>query len=194
MSMATPDWALYVEAWHDDTPGHTDIERLARALRVRRLVTVLVVSGEAALTIGLAVFTWAWARNPEVLTGAWALVGIWAVWLVATAFAWWNRRGQWVVDVANLEEFAELSLERAVRKIRVVWFSLALTVVQLALLYAIGDRGSPLPEFWIAATATCIAVGGWASWYYRGAVAERTHFGRILRERAFRNHAHGDSV
>lgn len=180
MNTTTPEWDRYAEAWEVDAPPEVEVQTLTAALRRRRLGTAAVVLGEFALTVALLAFTWSWSRDPEALPGAWALVGTWIVWLVATVFAWWNRRGQWVVDVATLEAFAELSLERSVRKLRVVWFSWALTVVQLALLWTIVGHTRAL--FWSVAAATVGIMTAWSGWYSRRASAERAYFSALTEE------------
>lgn len=180
MSITAPEWEHYVEAWEADELPESEAGTLSAALRRRRLGTCAVVLGEGALTAALMALTWSWSRDPESFPGAWALIGTWVVWLIATVFAWWNRRGQWVVDVATLEAFAELSLERSARKIRVVWFSWGLTVVQLALLWAIVGHARAL--FWTVAASTVGIMSAWSWWYYRRAAAERDYFSSLLDE------------
>ena len=187
MSEHDPSWEALTEAWKapEAAPRLSDFES---ELKRRRRLKFVVVAGELGVT---GVLVWASARlivNGAAGENAVLLTGIWLFWAVAMVFAWWNRRGQWERTVASTDDFMRLSLERATRKIRVVWFTLALLVAQLAFVGVLVLTGQ-LGELRGSPAALALTVGGvaslyvlWAFWYYRRARAEASRFGGWLEE------------
>ncbi len=183
MSDSENSWDALTDAWRSspEAPPPADI---GAELRKRRALTLAVVLGELGITAGLVGVT-VWLQGDATIgPDAVFLGGLWSLWLVATCFAWWTRLGQTPNTVASPEEFVRLSLERARRKQRIVWFSLGLLAAQVAFAIYVrvllgesdaGLRGSLaiLLVFIVAAHLL------WARWYYRRAKREQVHFAAL---------------
>ena len=121
--MSEYDWAELASVWTQPAVAHDGKEALRQALRRRVRMTALVVATELVLTAALLVWTLAQVRaGPDQASLAFGSI-LWVSWIVATGFAWWNRRGQWQRTVATTDEFIRISRVRADRKVRVAVFT-----------------------------------------------------------------------
>lgn len=187
MADAIPPWNELQTAWQSADSVPVGMEEIRAILRRRRRLTALVVLCELGITAGLVALS---VQTGRAGAGALDVVfvgGLWLFWLVATVFAWWNRRGAWRRDVSDTGEFVRLSLERAERKIRVAWFSLGLLMAQLVfgvgIFIAFGrTAGGSLAVERLALWLVLIvgSYGSWIAWYYRRARREQEHFRSLL--------------
>ena len=186
-------WDALTETWQAAEPVPHDLSGFSLELKRRARLRLLMVAGEVILTAALI-----WLSVQLLGSGgpdgrALILTGLWLFWLVATVFAWWNRRGQWERSVASTDDFASLSLERAGRKIRVVWFTVGLLVAQLAfvgvligtgLVDELGGSSLSLAGVFAGVSAVYLI---WCRWYYRRARSEESYYRDLQRERAARD-------
>jgi hypothetical protein len=183
MTDSMPSWEHLAVAWRaEEAP--VSMDEIHATLRVRRRASALVVTGELGITAMLIGFTVQTARVGMEALDLVFLSGIWLFWLVATVFAWWNRRGQWRPEVRDTGEFIRLSLQRAGRKVLVAWFSLGLLLVQVVFgtgLFiangrtAEGEWGATR-HFVLWLILILVSYGSWIVWYYRRARREQAHF------------------
>ena len=184
--MSEYDWAELASVWTQPAVAHDGKEALRQALRRRVRMTALVVATELVLTAALLVWTLAQVRaGPDQASLAFGSI-LWVSWIVATGFAWWNRRGQWQRTVATTDEFIRISRVRADRKVRVAVFTGVLLVAQVSAIIALAGTGvlsaALVPGGAALFSAVVLGYGGWALWYYRRAVAERAHYDGLLRQ------------
>lgn len=159
-------------------------------LRRRRVKSLLITGVEVAITV------WLLWLSKEILEqdaahGSWTFLGLtWGLWISATAFAWWNRRGSWRTAATTPRAFTAASLDRAHAKIRTAWLALLLLVLQGALLHWISRaaptlRVSPWVEPGSLPTgASAISLGAayvaWCLWYLRQGQHEAAFFREVL--------------
>lgn len=181
-------WDAVAEAWQSPEAGLPDAAGFEAELRRRRRNSRLVVGGELLITAFLVWITVELVRGAAASTDAVAVGGLWLIWLVATGLAWWNRWGQLEQSAASTEAFVRLSLERARRKVRVVWITLGLLVAQVLFLGWLWGRGgaarpsgNAMPGWWLI-LGVFAAYLAWCVWYYRRSRSEGRHFSKLLRE------------
>lgn len=179
------DWADLTETWTAPEAPQSNPSDFTEALRRRVRSTLLVVGVEVLLTIALLWVTWMQRQRGLTESGTATLLVLWGSWVVATCFAWWNRRGQWVRTASSTLEFVRLSRERAERKVRVAWFTAGMLLVQvgfLAVLAAMApEPGLMTPVGWSITALVVVLYAGWAVRYHRASSAEREHFAGLER-------------
>ncbi len=181
------NWDALAESWQGEEPNPLGEQSFRARLEGRRRTMLLVVLGELALTIGLIWLTISLSGPASVGADAVLLTVLWVSWAVATGFAWWNRRGQWRVSVASSQEFLQLSLDRATKKIRVARFSAGLLILQalfvtwLWLSTAETGPAAKSPSAMLLLLLTMVIVYTcWTIWYYRRARREHGHYSDLL--------------
>lgn len=179
------DWADLAETWTTPEPIEASPAEFAAVLRRRVGATLLVVGVELLLTLALLWFTWSQRERGLTEVGTATLIVLWGSWVVATGFAWWNRRGQWARTAASTLEFVRLSRARAEGKVRIAWFTAGMLVVQLGFLAVLAamapDPGLLTPIGWTVTGAVVALYAGWAIRYHRVSRAEREHFAELER-------------
>jgi hypothetical protein len=184
MSDSVPQWEALQNAWHEPGEAPISMDAIRATLRQRRGIRALVVLGELGITAALIGHTAQSVGRGASLLNVVFVSGLWLVWVVATVFAWWNRRGQWRTDVQDARDFLRLSLEHGERKIRVAWFSLGLLLAQVVLGTGVfiasgrmqSDDGMSGRLFALWLILILVTYGSWIAWYFRRARSEQIHF------------------
>ncbi len=153
------------ELWaREDPPHQVNLEDLrADAARARRR-TNWVIAGEVLITAVLIGQTIRAVRGePQLGDGLlpWLTIA-WATWVMAVAFAAWNRLGARRAHTETARDYLALSEARARARMRTAAFVLVLTVALGSAIVALGGFG------WILAAVVALYLG-WALWYGRRA-------------------------
>lgn len=187
-------WGELAERWRgaESAPRSAaeEVASFVPILRRRRTLTGLVVLGEGLVTAALAWVTLTVIRRTPTVADVVFLTGLWVIWVIATGFAWWNRRGQWGRSAADTTQFVSLSLEYARRKVRVARFSVGLLLAQLLMGVVAWVGGAGLMRDGFSSLAALMGWLGplslayltWIVWYHRRAAAEVRHFRDLLDE------------
>lgn len=138
---------------------------------------LLVVAGEALLTLGLIAITIAvlgGEGRPAPETRLWAGLA-WTTWLILVVFALWNRRGVWTAHTESARSFIALSEERARRRVRAASFLFGFTALLGVVIALLGWFGT-------ATGAVILLYLGGALGYGRRARRELASIRRIAAE------------
>jgi hypothetical protein len=166
MSMPEREWELYAAAWRAET-APVDPAPLRRLVAAQRRRLVAVVAGEAAVLAGCAALSW-WVAADGVET--WELVWLATLWgfaAIASAFAFWNRRGTWKSLGESVEDHVRLARLRATRAAQAFLFGCGLIVAEtVAVLAQLAwwGRLTVAALLCLAAVGAGIAGVGWLAY------------------------------
>ena len=131
-------------------------------------------------------------KQHEYLLGTGFAAGVVIVLCVAVAFRLWFQRGTWRAEAQSTRAFLELWRKRVIAKIRVLRFSVYLSVVWIVACIALGlanwkTLGPNLkshPAVWIVTLIANLfglpALFAWITWLKRRKIAELNEVTKIL--------------
>ena len=169
MTTNEEEWESISALWQT---SHRDVAEtsLRRLIAARRRGVVAATVGEIALLGAFLYWSLMVARDGvAVWEGVW-LVTLWTFAAVATAFAWWNRRGTWSAMGRSVAEYRRVSATKRLRSVRFGWVLFVAEIVVVTAELAWFDRFTVSAAMILAALALPLAV--WSVWAKRRAARD----------------------
>ncbi len=166
---AERDWESLSDVWRSSRAG-VDRAPLRKLVASQRRRLAAVVAGEVMAVAGFAWLSWLIVRDGVAVWESVWLTTLWSLTAIASAFAWWNRRGAWN---AMTESVAEYQRQCAARRLRSLRFGYALFIAEVIVVVAQlawFGRFTVAVALFLGAFGALFAV--WAAWMRRQAARE----------------------
>lgn len=159
------EWTDLAVLWQAaaDRAGAAPLRKIVASHR-RRLLLVAVV--EIAIVLAVACLSAFAGRDELALWEIVWLITLWGFTIVASAFAWWNRRGTWHALGESVEEYVRLTRLRAARQMRSIDFACGLFVAEVGAIVSQllwFDRFTLLTSALLATSGAVMAGWCWAA-------------------------------